>query len=339
MIPDPDRRTPVFERVTRESFERDIRPLARPAILKGLVSDWPSVEAGRRSEAALADHIRAFDTGTPVRVVSTEPALQGRFFYNDDLTALNFSQRPGTVSEVLDSLLADAGVIDPYGLAVQAAPEPDVLPGFGAANPQPLVDPETFARLWIGNAITVQTHHDLYENIACAVAGRRRFILFPPAQTRNLYIGPFETTPAGALVSMVRLEAPDHARFPRFADAWAEAELAELEPGDALYIPYMWWHHVRSLDAFSVLANYWWNPAPAHLAPMPALIHAMMSVRDLPADQREAWAGMFEAFVFGVEAPAGRHLPTGRQGIQKPMDAAAVAQVREILARTLSQPQ
>src|SRR3546814_19620038 len=84
------------------------------------------------------------------------------------------------------------------------------------------------------NRIRVAPHYDLMENVACCVAGRRRFTLFPPDQLANLYPGPFELTPAGTPVSMVDPFAPDLDRYPRFAEAGTHARGATLEPGEAL---------------------------------------------------------------------------------------------------------
>ena len=334
--PVPDRRTPEFRNVTAETFRTDILPAARPAILRGLVADWPAVHAGRQSPEALADHIRGFDNGAPVRFTEGAPSIQGRFFYNDDLSGVNFEQREGTVGSVLDRLLTLQNEAAPLAVAMQSIPEPQALPGFARANPSPLLGEDVFPRLWIGNAATVHTHHDMNDNIACAVAGRRRVILFPPDQTRNLYIGPFERTPAGPPVSMVSVVDPDLDRHPRFPDAWAAAEVADLEPGDALFIPYMWWHHVQSLDRFSVLVNYWWNDAQLQTGPLEAMIHAMLGIRDLPPSQRETWRAMFDAFVFEADDPPGGHLPEDKRGVQGRLSPAAVAQMRQILARTLA---
>ena len=334
--PVPDHRTPEFRDVTAETFRTDILPTARPAILRGLVADWPAVQAGRDSPEALADHIRGFDNGTPVRFTEGAPSIQGRFFYNDDLSGVNFEQREGTTGSVLDRLLTLQQETDPPAVAMQSIPEPQALPGFARANPSPLLGEDVFPRLWIGNAATVHTHHDMNDNIACAVAGRRRVILFPPDQTRNLYIGPFERTPAGPPVSMVSVVEPDLERHPRFVEAWAAAEVADLEPGDALFIPYMWWHHVQSLDRFSVLVNYWWNDAQLQTGPLEAMIHAMLGIRDLPPSQRETWRAMFDAFVFDADDPPGGHLPEDKRGVQGRLSPAAVAQMRQILARTLA---
>ncbi|MGZ9100624.1 MAG: cupin-like domain-containing protein [Brevundimonas sp.] len=334
--PIPSRRTPEYRDVDAELFRTHILPGARPAVLKGLVADWPAVQAGLRSPGELADHIRGFDPGGPVRFVMGSPAIKGRFFYNESLSGLNFDQRQGSVSEILDLLLDLHDRPDPPAVALQSIPEPQALPGFSRINPSPLLADDVFARLWIGNAVTVQTHYDMNDNLACAVGGRRRFILFPPEQTANLYVGPFERTPAGTPVSMAPVLEPDLDRYPRFAVAWAEAEVAELEPGDAVFIPYLWWHHVQSLDRFSVLANYWWNPAPAEVKPLQALIHAMIGVRDLPPSQRQAWRAMFDAFVFEPGDPPGGHLPEAARGVQGRLSPAALAEVRAILIRNLS---
>ena len=66
-------------------------------------------------------------------------------------------------------------------------------------------------------------------------------------------------TPAGQPVSLVDPAAPDLARFPRFVDAWARAQVAELGPGDAVLIPSLWWHAIDALDGVNVLVNYWWS--------------------------------------------------------------------------------
>lgn len=93
--------------------------------------------------------------------------------------------------------------------------------------------------------------------------GRRRFTLFPPEQIANLYIGPIGHAPTGTPISLVSFREPDFERFPRFREALAAAHVAELEPGDALFIPTLWWHHVESLDKHNVLVNYCGRERPA----------------------------------------------------------------------------
>ncbi len=145
------------------------------------------------------------------------------------------------------------------------------------------------------------------------------------------------STPAGAPISLVDFDAPDLERFPDFPEAMAAAQVAELEPGDALYIPYMWWHHVRSLDAFNVLVNYWWNEA-ADTAPAPldSFLHGLLALRDLPEDQRVAWRAMFEHFVFRANGDPMAHLPAETQGVLGGTTPANAQALRTHLAEMLA---
>src|SRR2546430_16561060 len=114
------------------------------------------------------------------------------------------------------------------------------LRGLKEENPKPFVPAGNHARVWIGNGVTVAPHFDVAENIACVVAGRRRFILFPPEQTANIYPGPTDITPADVPISMVSMDDSDLDRFPRYRQALDAAILAESGPGDRSPIRYLW---------------------------------------------------------------------------------------------------
>ncbi len=308
-------------------------PAGQPAVLKGLVADWPAVAAGRRSDEALVAYLGAMDSGAPVSVLSAGADIEGRFFYSPDLTGLNFHRDDMPLARALAALLELRPVPKPPAIAVQSTPTPGALPGFAEANRLDLVDPKTAPRIWIGNAIVTATHFDMSHNIACAVTGRRRFTLFPPDQLKNLYLGPFDFTPAGPPVSMVDLARPDLERYPNFPEALAQAQVADLEPGDAIYIPYCWFHNVESLDPFTVLINYWWKEGPALLGPpLAALVHAMASVRGLPPTEREVWREMFDHFVFDRDGDPAAHLPPGRRGPLGEMTPELLARLRAVLA-------
>jgi hypothetical protein len=238
-------------------------------------------------------------------------------FYDADLTGFNFARRSLSVSAVLQQMARYSRFDAPPSVALQCAPIADCLPGFEAANAMPLMDAAVRPRLWLGNAFLTPAHIDELDNLACVVGGRRRFTLFPPEQVHNLYIGPLDLTPAGAPISLVSLKAPDFERFPRFRDALAAAQVADLEPGDALFIPAVWWHHVESFDAVNILVNYWWQQPSAasgeRVSPTKALLHALLSIRHLPLAHRQGWAEVFSHFVFAPQ-PA-THIPENRQGV------------------------
>jgi hypothetical protein len=312
-------------------------PLARPAVLKGVVADWPAVGEGRRSPQALAAYLKGFDRGRPAQMVAGEPSIRGKFFYRDDMKGLNFQSGQAPVSVLLDSLIAQADEPDPPAVALQSTAIPDFLPGFAEAHRLPLVDPAVIPRIWIGNAITVVAHFDPYENLACVVGGRRRFTLIPPDQTGALYVGPLEVTPAGAPVSLVDFDNPDLERHPRFPEAMAAAEVADLEPGDAIYIPYLWWHHVRSLSPFNVLVNYWWNETPDVGSPFDWLMHGMLTIRNLPPAQRAAWRAMFDHYVFRTGLDPAAHIPQPLHGILGTLSEAERQRAKAELARSMGE--
>lgn len=321
--------------VTAELFASEIAPAYQPVVMRGLVREWPAVIAGAGGHAALADYIRRHDGGRPASIMVAAPDVRGRFFYNDDLSGFNFTRAQVLLSILLDQLVAQAGDPAAPALYAGAATAPDSFPGWSEANPLPLATPDATPRLWIGNDSRVSTHYDVSSNIAAVVAGRRRFVLFPPEQGPNLYVGPLDRTIAGQPTSMVDVEQPDLDRYPRFAAAMTTMQVAELEPGDAIFIPSLWWHDVKATGALNVLVNYWWGQRAA-ASPFPALIHAVLAVRDLPAGERAAVRDWFDQYVFGAgAADAAAHLPPAARGVLGPPSPERSELVRGYLRRAL----
>ena len=304
----------------------EIVPGARPAVLRGLVADWPAVARARASPEAICHYLLACDSGQPVDALLLAPAEKGRLFYGPGMDGFNFARRRLPVSQVIEQLARYSQFADPPSVAVQSAPIDACLPRFGQENRLDggLLDGmeaqgEVTARIWIGNAIVTPAHFDESDNIACVVAGRRRFTLLPPEQAGNLYIGPLDYAPTPTPISMVDFSAPDFTRFPRFAEAMEAALVADLGPGDAIYIPPLWWHHVQSSAPLSILVNYWWKASaqeavPAH-TPMQALTIAMDALRAMPPAQRQAWAALFGHYVFDAGVDPAAHIPAHRQGV------------------------
>ncbi len=168
----------------------------------------------------------------------------------------------------------------------------------------------------MGNKSRIPAHYDFASNIACCVAGKRRFTLFPPEELENLYVGPVDFTPAGQSISMVDFLNPDFDKFPKFRKALESALVVELEPGDALMIPSMWWHHVEALEDFNILVNYWWRNSPTFMgSPQDVLEHAIIGLRDLPDDQRQIWKNLFDHYVFSPDNENFEHIPDNAKGI------------------------
>lgn len=319
--------------MTAAQFD-DILRQGQPVVLKGIAADWPLVRQARQSDQAAAGYLKALDTGKPVPVWIGEPEIRGEFFYGDTPGKLNFRKAPASISATVDHLLSLAHAENPRSVYIQSLPVADHLPGFLETHRLDLL-PGIAPRIWIGNRLRVQTHYDPVDNIAVLAAGRRRFTLFAPDQTPNLYVGPLEKTVAGAPVSMASIEQPDYMRFPRLKAALDNAWHADLEPGDGIYIPYMWWHHVRSLTPFNILVNYWWDTEPAHNADaMDAFLHAVLTLKRLPENKRAIWKTMFDHYVFEANGDPVAHLDESDKGALGPMsDDEVAARKQHLLTR------
>ncbi|MBT8066283.1 MAG: cupin-like domain-containing protein [Gammaproteobacteria bacterium] len=319
-----------WQSVDRAVFENEIFPANRPAVLKGLLQDWPAVQAGRQSPGSAVDYLKHFDSGATVTAMIAAPEANGRFFYTDDFQGFNFGSKTVSVSAALDTYLSLAGDPQPPAIALQALHVPDIMPSFSGDNAMPLLDSDIAPRMWISNQSMIATHFDNNFNIACVVSGRRRFTVFPPEQLTNLYLGPLLKTPGGTPISVVDLREPDYSRFPRFREALESAQEAVLEPGDAIYIPILWWHGVESLEPLNILVNYWWNDiTPAHHKPILALIHSVALMSELPADQREVWRTFFNVFAFHAEGDPAAHLPSDLRDV---VGKLSVSDTDEVLA-------
>ena len=119
--------------------------------------------------------------------------------------------------------------------------------------------------------------------------------------------------------------------------ALESAQTAELEPGDAIFIPSMWWHHIEALDSLNVLVNYWWRQSPSFMdSPINALMLAIMTVRDLPKAQRDAWYNLFRHYVFEADENTASHIPEAARRVLAPMDEEAARELRARLLQRLN---
>ena len=328
-----------FSALDPAAIRRDVLPDKRPAVLRGLVRDWPAVKQGLDSPAALVRYLNRFDSGKLVDALLTAPEIDGQIFYDDAMTGFNFLRNRLPLAAVAEQALRYGQFPKSPAVAAQSALIRDCLPGFAAENSLSIIDDSVLPRIWLGNRITTPTHVDEWNNVGCVVAGRRRFTLFPPEQIANLYIGPLDFAPTGAPMSLVSLRHPDFERYPKFREALAAAHSADLTPGDAIFIPPLWWHHVESLESFNVLVNYWWHDSQGDGAladsAFDALLHGILGIRGLPPATRRAWGAFFEQYVFGNDADGTAHIPEPRRGILGKLSAEQVAGLRAHLAKRL----
>ena len=320
--------------VDEKRFE-EIRLADRPIVMRGLADHWPAVAAARQSDEAMVAYLMSCHPSRPVAALAAAPEEGGRYFYNQSMTGFNFRTARGQLGDFLSDLIRARAFDSSPAMAVQSENIAELMPAFAQDNSLAFL-PEVEPRIWIGNRIRVAPHFDLMENIACNVAGQRRFTLFPPDQIANLYTGPLEQTPAGAPVSMVDTADPDLRAFPRFAEAWSHAERATLEPGDAVYIPFAWWHEVESLAPLNILVNYWWaERAEGTVAGWDVLLHALLAYRHLPENQQRIWQRLLGHYVFADNGDPAAHLPDQAKGVLGPPHPERFAAMRGMLKQVL----
>lgn len=317
--------------VTAEAIAERIADRSTPLLIKGAVADWPMVAAAETG--TLSAYLAQFDRAQPIMVFRAPAETQGRIFYDDAMDGFNFQRTAGKLLPTMRALESgEAGLDCCY---VGSTPVDHHLPGLRAQNDIPLADRQPLVSMWFGNRTRVAAHFDLPENLACVAAGRRRFTLFPPEQAANLYPGPLDFNPAGQAISLVDFYAPDYERFPRYREAIDAALVAEMVPGDVLYVPSMWWHQVEGLDDLNVLVNYWWRSTPAWTGlPQDALMHALLSIGGLPKSQRQAWGELFDYFVVNREE-ALNPIPDHRHGLLGDLDRESSARLKKLLIEKL----
>jgi len=339
----PTRKTRVLTGVAPDAVPFDeLLDAGEPAILQGLARDWPLVARGRESAESAVTYLKKFCVAKPTNVYIGDPGIRGRFFYNEQFSGFNFTSHRIPLAECLDRVMAHAGDTETPSFYAGSTDVDIFLPGLRTENDLPLMHAMFQASppvvsIWIGNRTIASAHFDQSHNLACCMVGHRRFSLFPPEQIHNLYPGPLEPTPGGQVVSVVDFAAPDFARFPRFREALAAGQVADLEPGDVLFYPALWWHHVEALDSLNAMINYWWHPAPDFLdSPHNTLLHVLLSLRDRPEAEKRAWREIFDYYVFGPADAAGQHLPERARGNLGPIDENKARRLRAFLLSRLN---
>ena len=237
-------RIPYIDRPSVAEFQDAFLKRQRPCVIRGGMKEWAAVERWS-DDAYLREKV-----GNHV-VSVTKTVGKDRLFVDEESSVVEM-----TVAEFLD-IRHDDDADTKYFLMQRSLKE----------NLAPLVDdmrtPEYVdeSRLLLVNfwycpgTNKTPLHCDWAANIVCQVTGSKRFVLFPPGA--EVYPHPHK-----ANFSQVDLEAPDLERFPRF-DPSLRLEV-DLQPGEMLHVPGLWYHQVYSQANIAV--NWWWWPRGAALA-------------------------------------------------------------------------
>lgn len=317
------------------SFRAAVMEKCEPVILPGLCASWPATKAAAHSWEALTDYLIGLDSGVLDQAFIGPPSIGGRYFYSDELAGFNFERADLSLSDAVTRMNAAARDPEQSSVYLGSIAADDHVPDFAEQNRLTIVPQSVRPRLWLGNASFVSSHYDTFDNIACVVAGRRRFTLYPPQAIANLYVGPIDFTMAGPPVALAAGSAPGDPRYPKFETIRGEALVAELDPGDALYLPKLWWHQVEATEPLNLLVNYWWD---AFLigpdGPYPTMLLSMIAIAERPAAERASWRAFFDHYVFRPGGHPLAHLPPDKHGILGPLKQ-NYGRIRALVMQTL----
>lgn len=318
-----------------DSFRSAVGRKCEPVILRGLCAGWPASRAAAQSWDALVEYLLQFDSSKPAEAFVGAPAIAGRYYYSDDLTGFNFERVDMPLRQAIERMGAAADDRHLPSVYFGSLPAEDYFPGFAEDNRLAVVPAPIKPLLWAGNASLVSAHYDTFDNIACVVAGRRRFTLYSPDSIGNLYVGPIDFTMAGPPVGLAVGSEPGDPRYPKFEAVRDQALVAELEPGDALYLPKLWWHQVEATAPLNLLVNYWWDAFPAGPdAPYTTMMLAMIAISERPPREREAWRAFFDHYVFRPKGHPLAHLSPEKHGMLGPLKE-NYGRIRARIMRTL----
>lgn len=257
----------TIERIDRPSpatFVREFVARGRPAIITGVADDW------KARQLWSPEYLRSSFGSAPVRF----EVWDGETEAADPADYLSrIRKQKATLGSFIDLVLATEGPSRKNYLAQYpvfrlvpqlrdhiSSLEPYMgIPGFYPERVRARLQKEP--TMWLGPEGVVSTlHFDSSHNFFVQLYGHKRFVLVPPEDSRRVYYPCYGFEMLH--FSPVDVERPDPARFPLFEGA-RRLEFT-VGPGEILFIPVRWWHHVRSLDT-SISLNFWWNSVTTYL--------------------------------------------------------------------------
>ncbi|HEY1703603.1 MAG TPA: cupin-like domain-containing protein [Trebonia sp.] len=234
-----------------------------PAIISGLVTQWPSF--ARWSRSYLVERVGGVTVSYRQSSSNVHPPLGRR---HEHFAPVN---RQATLARYLDlmadtpTVFLDANLVCLYARRGLANPElaplhEDVrVPGF--------LDPASVDTigLWMsGRGVQTRVHYDRNgrHNFNAQLSGRKEVVLIPPDQSANLY--PFPMTSPTYNFSEVDSSSPDLGAFPGYANVTGFS--GTLDAGHMLFLPAFWYHAFTHVGEFNLNLNFWSDAANVPLS-------------------------------------------------------------------------
>jgi hypothetical protein len=211
------------ENITASEFRESYLLPNRPVVIKDLAASWPALKKW-----------------TPEYFSREYGSLQVKLYdssFGRAGTSYMSSLRKMPFREFLDLWSTGSADLRLFAFNIfWQAPElrqdilwPDITKGFS----------KKFVFMFFGcKGSVTQLHYDpdMPHILHTVLHGKKRVVLFPNEQSKNLYKHPFNTR------SYVNVDNPDFSKFPRLKDATGYQAL--LQPGETLFMPSGYWHHL-----------------------------------------------------------------------------------------------
>lgn len=234
-------------------------PSCEPFVVSGCLDHWPALSNRSWTNLAYFESLVGRHRIVPVEIGSrytdddwSQKLMTFGAFLDDYIFTARQNYSARNDIEITPAYLAQHNLLDQIPRMHKDIAVPDYvharsLLGLWDNDADPIIN------LWFGPADTVSpAHTDPHHNLYAQVLGYKFLRLFPPSETPRLY--PLQGIMNNT--SRVDVEDPDLDEFPDFGGAKSYDVI--VGPGDLLFIPVGWWHHVRSLTV-SCSISFWFD--------------------------------------------------------------------------------
>lgn len=311
-LPFDDKPVRTSVRPSRAEFA-SIVDASEPVVLDGCLDEWPLYRA-LSAASTLAEKLAVLQAGIddrPLEFSVLGAAHGGHLYFADglDTRGQKLSVRGTFADFARRAADAERSGELAYLQALPIRTVPGWVKGLGVL---PYLDGQRVqpSGIWIGSGgQVVDLHYDPFHNFICMLAGQKRVLVAPPEVMHDVYPRALDRSPFNAPASSAKLLEPDFERFPRLRSALEKVQVAVLSPGQVLYLPPFYWHHVESFG-FNVMVNTWQHTMPAAQVRRVGALRrdALQLFARHTAEVRAAAAPRYAA-AFALEGDPGGELP------------------------------
>ncbi|HSU29391.1 MAG TPA: cupin-like domain-containing protein [Chitinophagaceae bacterium] len=226
----------VLETIDPEVFRRDYYHPGIPVIIKDTASQWPAIKKWNW------DYFKDLVGDKKVPIYNNVKS--------DAYTPINSADDYKTFGEYIDMIRSGPAAwrIFLFNIFDHA---PQLINDF--AWPEHLMKGfiKKYPMLFTGGATSITHMHfdiDLSHILHTQFGGRKRVLMFPFKEQHKLYRKPFEVLSLADFSNYYENNGtPDYSKFP--ALKLAEGYDFILEPGDTLFMPSGYWHHMEYIES------------------------------------------------------------------------------------------